>query len=208
MAELILGDCLEVLKDMPDKSVDAVITDPPYGIDIAAWDSAMPDQGLLDELLRVSIGSVVWFGSAKLVMGFAKYDPQPDRFMIWSPKFTLSNAMKDGMAYRWHIIAVWRMRKQNIIPWDIVNEATEGRQWWNHPGTKPIKLMRKLCAAFADEDSTVLDPFMGSGTTGVACVETGRNFIGIEIDPDYYAIAQRRIEQAELQIRMPLWIKQ
>ncbi|HEX7975832.1 MAG TPA: site-specific DNA-methyltransferase [Anaerolineales bacterium] len=71
------------------------------------------------------------------------------------------------------------------------------------PTQKPLELM-KWCLSFLPEGCTILDPFMGSGTTGVACVQTGRNFIGIEIDPNYYAIAQKRIEQAQAQMVMSL----
>jgi site-specific DNA-methyltransferase (adenine-specific) len=74
----------------------------------------------------------------------------------------------------------------------------------NHPNEKPIDIMKRLMMLLTDEGDTIIDPFMGSGTTGVACVQTGRNFIGIEIDPTYYAIAEKRIAQAQLQIRMPL----
>ena len=64
--------------------------------------------------------------------------------------------------------------------------------------------MKRLIEMTTNEGDTILDPFMGSGTTGVACVQTGRNFIGIEIDPDYFAIAERRIAEAQMQLRLPL----
>ncbi len=74
-----------------------------------------------------------------------------------------------------------------------------------HPANFPIELPLRLIELFTHaSDATILDPFMGSGTTGVACVQTGRNFIGIEIDPGYYAIAEKRIKQAQLQIRMTI----
>ena len=69
----------------------------------------------------------------------------------------------------------------------------------NHPSAKPTKLMRWLLERNTKQGTTILDPFMGSGTTGVACVQTGRNFIGMEIDPGYFAIAKRRIEIAQMQ---------
>ena len=79
-----------------------------------------------------------------------------------------------------------------------------GDEYTGHKSQKPIKLMIELLDKFTNEGDTILDPFMGSGTTGVACVQTGRNFIGIEIDPDYYAIAEKRIKEAQLQMRLPL----
>ena len=73
-----------------------------------------------------------------------------------------------------------------------------------HPAQKPLALLTYLIEKATQPEDTVLDPFMGSGTTGVACVQTGRRFIGIEIDPKYYEIAQRRIAEAEAQLRLPL----
>lgn len=73
-----------------------------------------------------------------------------------------------------------------------------------HPNEKPVGLMEKLITVCSSPGDTVLDPFMGSGTTGVACVKLGRNFIGIEIDPTYFAIAQKRIAAAQLQMTLPL----
>jgi len=197
---LHLGDCLEYMKSMPDKSVDAVITDPPYGVGIAEWDKDMPLQSFLDECLRIARGCIVWFGAASMILEFSRYAPLPERMLIWSPKFTLSKVAKDGFAYRYHPIALWRIEKQDIIPWDVLNDMTEAGNWWKHPATKPVSLMRKLVYAFAPE--SVLDPFMGSGTTGVACVQTGRNFIGCEIDPGYFKIAEKRIHDAQQQMRL------
>ena len=74
-----------------------------------------------------------------------------------------------------------------------------GREKVDHPTQKPVALMRHLVELFTVEGDTVLDPFMGSGTTGVACVQTGRNFIGVEIDEGYFNIAKKRIEQAQMQ---------
>jgi len=73
-----------------------------------------------------------------------------------------------------------------------------------HPTQKPIELLEYLVITYSDTGDTVLDFTMGSGTTGVACVQTGRNFIGIEIDPTYYAIAEKRIRDAQMQLRLPL----
>jgi len=71
-----------------------------------------------------------------------------------------------------------------------------------HPTQKPLELMKWVLENYTNEGDTILDPFMGSGTTGVACVQTGRNFIGIEIDPGYFAIAERRIKEAQMQGRL------
>lgn len=200
---LYLGDCLEIMRGFPAGSVDAVVTDPPYGVNIASWDGAIPPQEYLDECLRLSRGPVVWFGAAKMIFDFANYTPIPDRVLIWAPAFTLNGSSSNHMFYRYHPILCWRLpKKQEGIMSDVIRDNTAGRNWWNHPGTKPVALMQKIVNAFGG--SVVLDPFMGSGTTGVACVQTGRKFIGVEIDPDYFEIAKKRIEDARLQMRMPL----
>jgi len=197
MVTLHNGDCLEYMKSLQTGSIDAVISDPPYGVGIADWDGDMPPQDFLDECLRVARGCIVWFGAASMILEFSRYAPRPERMLIWSPKFTLSKVAKDGFAYRYHPIALWRVEKQDVIAWDVLDDMTEGGNWWKHPATKPVSLMRKLVSAFSQE--SVLDPFMGSGTTGVAALQLGRSFIGCEIDPKYFAVAEKRIKQAALQ---------
>jgi DNA modification methylase len=78
---------------------------------------------------------------------------------------------------------------------DVISCRQDGRNWWNHPATKPISLLRRLVLMTNDND-IILDPFMGSGTTGVACKELNRSFVGMEISEEYYGIAKRRIDQA------------
>lgn len=195
---LICGDCLEVLPTLADNSVDAVITDPPYGAGIANWDESAPPQEVLTECLRIASGPVVWFGgrSTEEMFGFGNYAPRPDRLLMWNVKFCLSSAKSDGMYYRWHPIWCWRLpEKQSIIKRDVIDANTEGHHvWGSHPATKPLTLMTQLVNAFGND--LVLDPFMGSGTTGVVCIKTGRKFIGIEIDETYFKIAQERIAKA------------
>jgi len=194
--ELHLGDCLEFMRAMPDKSVDAVITDPPYGVDIAGWDVA-PSLDFVDECLRIAAGAVVMFSSASVrsVSEFVKLGA--DRMLIWSPKFTLSHTQANGLFFRYHPIWAWRLpKKVSGFNWDVLQDNTEAGNWWKHSYTKPVSLMQKL-VTLAQEGATIFDPFMGSGTTGVACVQTGRNFIGCEIDPGYFEIAKRRIAEAQ-----------
>jgi site-specific DNA-methyltransferase (adenine-specific) len=196
---LHLGDCLEYMKRMPDKSVDAVITDPPYGVGIDSWDSEIPPRIFIDECLRVSRGLVLFFGAApaQLQREILVNYPQPDRILIWNPKFTLSQTGSNGMSYRYHPIYCWRFPDKSSIARDVLDTPTEGHHWWDHNCTKPIRIMTKIVGI--SDYATIFDPFMGSGTTGVACVQLGRNFIGCEIDPKYFAIAEKRIKQAQLQ---------
>ena len=193
--EIICGDCLDVMRGMADNSVDAVITDPPYGVGYAPWDSDIPSQLFLDECLRISRGPILMFGSPARLLDFAHFSPRPDRVLVWAPGFTLSHARADGLAYRYHPIYVWRIVKppKGTISWDVLKDNTECGNWWEHMATKPESLMVKLVSAYGGE--SVLDPFMGSGTTGVACAQLGRDFIGIEIDPDYCEIARKRMAE-------------
>jgi DNA modification methylase len=197
--QLHLGDCLEYMKSMPDKSVDAVITDPPYGVGIAEWDNEIPPVKFIQECLRVSSGLVLLFGAApaRLQREILSTYPTPDRVLIWSPKFTLSHTGSNGMSYRYHPIYLWNMPYKSKLVWDVLDNPTECGNWWKHNCTKPISLMRELVGMC--DYTTIFDPFMGSGTTGVAAIQLGRNFIGCEIDPTYYAIAEKRIKEATLQ---------
>jgi len=197
--KIICGDCLEILPTLAAGSVDAVITDPPYGVDYETWDAAIPPQAFLDDCLRVASGPVVMFGAASNIFDFAQYDPQPDRVLIWAPAFTLSHTMKDSIAYRYHPIYIWRPEKPEgkAFSWDVFKDNTECGNWWKHRATKPLSLMMKLVAGWGGR--SVIDPFMGSGTTGVACAKTGRNFIGIDIDPHYCKITRQRIAEAQAQ---------
>jgi DNA modification methylase len=202
--ELILGDCLEVLKSMPDKSVDAVVTDPPYGIaDVwkggfgrgwgvarlatpkrNAWD-VKPDKQVFDNILRVGKFCVIWGGNY--------FDlPISRGWLVWTKPergFSLSEAE-----------LAWTSKDMPMRVFDC-HRSDSGRE---HPTQKPLSLMMWVIDNFTAKDCTILDPFMGSGTTGVACVQTGRNFIGIEIDPGYFKIAEKRIHDAQQQMRLPI----
>ena len=227
-SQLYLGDCLDIMRTMPDKSVDAVITDPPY--DERTHKGAVTErettvQGGIGHLVN-SINFSPLTNQEFLVGEFLRLSKR------WCLAFCTIEDMRLWRDPAWLIDAwvrsgVWD--KVNPAPQftgDRPAQAVEGiaifhgsdtRKRWNgggragiwrysvefgkkqHPTQKPLKLMKKLIADFTDPGDTILDPFMGSGTTGVACVQTGRNFIGIEIDPGYFEIAQRRIHDAEQQ---------
>ena len=204
---LHLGDCLEVMRSMPDKSVDAVITDPPYGIgkdgqkkssgghggrkayEFLGWDKQRPSQGYFEELLRISKKQIIWGGNY-----FADYLPATQKWLVWD-KGQRINQSDGELAWTSEAGAL------RIFTLNRVSLLLDGAV---HPTQKPVALM-KWCIDVAKlpETATILDPFMGSGTTGVACVQTGRNFIGIEIDPTYFAIAERRIRDAQAHVPLP-----
>ncbi len=191
-SKLYLGDCLDIMRGMPDKSVDAVITDPPYGINShnmrscvafmdVSWDSKPASDFAINECLRVSKNQIIFGGNY--------FNLPPTRcFLIWD---------KGGRIYG----RSWAECEMAWTNYDQVARIykTDIREDKEHPTQKPIALMKWIINNYTQPGSTILDPFMGSGTTGVACAQTGRNFIGIEIDPGYFEIAQRRIHDAEQQ---------
>ena len=184
---LYLGDCRDILPTLG--KVDAVVTDPPYGIgasfDVCRhghgksdWDATPVDTETLALLVAASDVQIIWGGNY--------FDLPPSRgFLVWDKcqPFEFSLAMAEY---------AWVSRDQNAKIFRSRPQAI-GKQ---HPTQKPEELMR-WCAEMTT--GTILDPFMGSGTTGVACVKLGRKFIGIEIDPKYFDIACRRIEKAYAQ---------
>jgi len=188
--KLYLGDCLEVMRGMPDKCVDAVITDPPYP-DYYANEYKYFD-GILEPLKEFDCRQLV-FWSAKV-----EFPLDYSAIHIWDKAIGVSqyeriferNGHKNFQVFR------------EMSIFSSVRAKIAGDTFYNHPSQKPIKLIRKLIEKYTHEGDTILDPFMGSGTTGVACVQTGRNFIGIEIDPTYFAIAERRIREAQKQPRL------
>lgn len=191
-AELWLGDCRDILPGLP--KVDAVITDPPYGIGIASnpvrqkhdksdWDDAPPTTALIQQCIQAGTVAVVWggnyFGLAP-AQCFLVWDKcQPENFSLAMCEMAWTNIAKPAKSFR---LAVTSYAKE-------------------HPTQKPVGLM-EWCIKHAGSPLTILDPFMGSGTTGVAAMNLGRSFVGIEREPKYFEIACRRIEDAQRQGRL------
>jgi DNA modification methylase len=182
------ADCLGVL---PNVKADAVVTDPPYGIKKAAWDSEYPDW-LVDAAFAaaptVCIMPGLWALPKCVAQMGARY------------KSVLAGWNANGMTFgpvgfnNWIPAVVG-----GAVPrrgQDACRFTISPRDKVDHPSPKPPAFMRWLVQRVADEGAMVADPFMGSGTTGVACVNTGRRFIGIELDENYFAIAKARIAKA------------
>ena len=232
--ELILGDCLDVLPKISDKSVDIVLTDPPYGTTACKWDVVIPFEPMWNELKRIikDSGCVALFGSEPFSsylrtsnIEWFKYDwywnkTKPSGFL---------NAKKQPLR-KIEVVSIFYKKQclyspQNLIKKDKQNknsgfERTYGKINKNfsqketytnypnnvlkynnvfgknaiHPTQKPIELCEYLIKTYTNENDTVLDFTMGSGSTGVACKNLNRNFIGIEKDQNYFNIAKDRIE--------------
>ena len=201
-ATLYLGDCRDILPTLP--KVDAVITDPPYGIDkdgqkrttgghggrkayeFLGWDAERPEPEVFDLILQAADASVIWGGNY-----FADLLPPTMRWLVWDKGQRINQS--DGELAWTSMQAALRICTMNRV--ELLKDGAQ------HPTQKPVALMA-WCIKQAGDPETILDPFMGSGTTGVACMTLGRKFIGIEREPKYFEIACRRIEDAQRQERL------
>lgn len=220
-AVMILGDCLEVLPELP--KVDAVVTDPPYGT-AATHDKHLSSITLRNgEPARQALG-FEGISLAECVDMATLWTQLAARWVVFTCEWKYAHALDAaGLLVR---LGIWR--KPDGAPqftgdrpgkgWEAIAICHQaGRKRWNgggkhafyshpkgqntsgHPTGKPLGLLSELVSDFSDVGETILDPFMGSGTTGVACVQLGRKFIGIEREPKYFDIACKRIELAQAQ---------
>lgn len=203
----IYGDTLEVLRKMPDKCVDAIIDDAPYGKNIAGL-GEIPPREVLTESLRISRGAVITFATSHVwcLRAYTKYNPPPDRMLIWSPEFKLGAIQSSQMIFRTHTIWCWNLPKKQYIKrinFDILRHCTATKHMeFEHKGAKPIPLMKDLLAAFCPVKGTVLDRYCGSGTTLLAAKELGMLAIGIDRDPYSIDITRRRLYEADKQVNL------
>ena len=200
---LILGDCLQVLPTL--EPVDAVVTDPPYGIGrdgkpastsshgghkgyaFTGWDQKRPDRATFETILASGRSAIIWGGNY-----FADCLPPSAMWLVWDKGQRICQADAE---LAWTSLN----RPVRVMTLNRVEIALDGAE---HPTQKPLRLMKWCLGHLPADAQTILDPFMGSGTTGVACVNLGRKFIGVELEPKYFDIACRRIEEAYKQPRL------
>ena len=238
--ELYQGDCLEVMKNIPDGSVDLILTDPPYGTTACKWDSIIPFEPMWEQLNRIikPNGAIILFGSEPFssVLRISniknyKYDwywkkerptnifqvkRRPAKYceniMVFYNKQCTYNETKIASSGKIvknnpkgnHSITT-ALNKIKVTPYqddgtrhpcEILEYKRDVQKSKLHPTQKPVALLEYLIKTYTLEGETVLDFTMGSGSTGVACLNTNRNFIGIELDKNYFTIAENRIKQA------------
>lgn len=236
MIDLRQGDCLELLKDIPDGSVDLILTDPPYGTTACKWDSVIDFDLMWAELKRVikPNGAIVLFGSEPFSSALRmsniknyKYDWVWDKvkpsghlnakkrpmlmienIIVFNAHHSIYKPIKTKQKER--VSANSLSNKSDVYgsevavssiinekhPSQIIKVSNANQKGRLHPTQKPVALLEYLIKTYTNENDLVLDFTMGSGSTGVACVNTNRKFIGFELDPDYFKIAQERINQA------------
>ena len=198
-ATLYLADCMEVLPTLP--KVDAVITDPPYGInkdgqkrttgghggrkeyEFLGWDGERPSQDVFKKILVAGQVHVIWGGNY-----FADLLPPTMKWLVWDNGQRINQS--DGELAWTSMQAALRICTMNRV--ELMADGAV------HPTQKPVRLM-SWCIQQAVNPKTIIDPFIGSGTTGVAAIQMGRKFIGIEREPKYFDIACKRIDQAAAQ---------
>ena len=253
MIDLRLGDCLEVMKDIPDASVDAIITDPPYGTTACKWDSVIDFDLMWEQLNRIikPNGAIVLFGSEPFTTKLRlsnldnfKYDwiwhkNQPSGMfnaskMPMRAYETISVFYKEQATYNPQMIqrtekelkrlshksvkgvstdtvygnvkrkSLNRYENKEKYPTNVITGIkcvfNRGSEKVKHPTQKPIALMEYLIKTYTNENETLLDFTMGSGSTGVAAKNLNRNFIGIEQDQKYFNIAEQRIKETEFKL--------
>lgn len=234
MIDIKQGDCLELMKDIPDKSVDMVLCDLPYGTTRNKWDSVIPLNKLWEQYERIikDNGAIVLFSqmpfSAELVhsnlklfkyewiwqkdngTGFLNAKKMPlkihENILVFYKKLPLYNPqMRTGFKpYKCkqgrHSTNYGAYEQGHITesngeryPIDIIKFKKDSGL---HPTQKPVELLEYLIKTYTNENETVLDNCMGSGSTGVACINTNRNFIGYELDEKYFEIAGKRMNEA------------
>jgi DNA modification methylase len=194
----ILGDCREVMPTLG--RVDAVVTDPPYGIDYGRaggfnashgwgpwrqnceWDKDRPERWIFDAMRAHSKHQIIWGGNY-----FTDYLPPSMHWLLWDKgqrEFSLAD---------FEIAWGSQKRAARIIDCPRGRAVKDGKE---HPTQKPLDVMMRCIEELPPDARTILDPFMGSGTTGVAAAKLGRRFIGIEIELKYFDVACRRISDA------------
>ena len=242
MIDLRRGDCLEVMKQIETGSIDAIITDPPYGTTACKWDSVIPFDLMWKELNRIikPNGAIVLFGSEPFSSALRMSNIKNYKYdWVWDKRLAGNVFLAKSQPMKIHEnIIVFNNTKDNFYPIktdldkvrnykdkygggesfgkkgtgdkihttkgrnpkSIIDISNANRKGNKHPTQKPIELMEYLIKTYTNEGETVLDFTMGSGSTGVACQNTSRNFIGIEQDEKYFKIAQDRIKENEYKL--------
>ena len=237
MIDLRLGDCLEVMKNIPDKSIDMILCDLPYGTTQNKWDSIIPLELLWEQYKRIikDNGAIVLFaqtpfdkllGASNLKMlkyewiwekqqgtGFLNAKKMPlkklENILVFYKKLPTYNPQmigneiriikrnKDGKTTDNYGKFTYDEQSTYVgrYPTSILSFDRDKNKL--HPTQKPVALLEYLIKTYTNEEEIVLDNTMGSGSTGVACMNTNRKFIGIELDEKYFEIAKKRIEEAQ-----------
>ncbi len=237
MIDLRKGDCLELMKDIPDKSIDMILCDLPYGTTACKWDVIIPFEPLWEQYNRIikDNGAIVLTASQPFTSALVMSNPNIFKYeWIWDKRNISNPFLAKYQPLKQHeSILVFGKGTVNYYPimtprdkvrkykdkyggGEAFNKKGTGEKEYTlkfkypksileytnaiqkgkvHPTQKPVALLEYLIKTYTNENELVLDNCMGSGSTGVACVNTNRNFIGIELDEKYFKIAKERINE-------------
>jgi len=189
-------DCMEGMKEIPDKYFELAIVDPPYGIGISSnpvrqqhdkkqWDNKVPDKEYFEELKRVSQNQIIWGGNYFNL-------PPTQNYIIWDKKqpHDFSLAMAE---------LAWCSIQKPIKMFSYSVLAERGKM---HPTQKPVALYKWLLKNYAKEGDKILDTHVGSASSLIACYDMGFEYLGFELDPDYYSMAKTRLEKHQGQMNL------
>lgn len=210
--KIIHADCMDILKQLPDKCIDLVLTDPPYGIGISGsigggsvrgkvkqckkcdWDNFIPSKECFEQMFRVSKNQIIFGGNY-----FIQHLTPTRCMLVWYKR--------DGLPERTFADAelAWTSFDKNTKVYNIrhdgfIRDSKEPQEL--HPTQKPLKLFEMILSNYSNENDLILDCFSGSGTTAVACHNLKRRFICIEKDYDYWKASVERLEIAQAQLKL------
>lgn len=211
---LILGDCIEYMATLEGKAFDLAVVDPPYGIDAAntfggeqrksgngaamktafekkSWDLGIPEKQYFDELMRVSKNQIVWGANY-----MSHLLPPSMGWIVWDKDNGTTKFSDAELAFTSfeRALRVWKYTWNGMIQGDMKNKESR-----IHPTQKPVKLYQWIYANYAKPTDRILDTHLGSGSSAIAAHYAGLEFVGIELDPDYYAAAVERFKRETAQ---------
>ena len=210
--KIINDDCLEVLKRLPDNCVDLVLTDPPYGVrkkeDWDDFDNFIKNINIwINECYRVSKNGVIWFCAGQMLPYILKNkEDMFHRILFWDKPAgsQFNGASNNNLWYSTECILVFekgelrKKGKDSKYGYGFFQARTHKFDDFKHPTAKPYLLMQWLVKHYSDIEDIILDPFAGSGSTGVVCKQLGRKFIGIELDSKHIETIKKRLQQGVL----------
>ena len=213
------GDCLEIMKQLPDKCIDLLLTDPPYGISCdggtyglgvkpketvkKSWDSKIPEKIYFDEMFRVSKNQIIFGGNY-----FTKYLPPTKAWIIWDKigSLQLQNNFSQCELIWTSFKAV--TKKITFIQQGFINDDKDENKFRFHPTQNPLRLFEMILRDYASPEASggegvlIADFYSGSGTTAIACHNLGLDFIAVEKDEEYYKSSVERLKNVQAQFRL------
>ena len=214
--KVIHGDCLDVMRGLPDNAVDLLLTDPPYGLGYSnhnragsqrgaslavckdygefGWDNTKLTSEYFNEMLRVSVNQVIWGGNH-----YSNFLHNSSCWLVWDKNNGKNQYADCEIAWTSFNSAI---RKFKWTWQGFIQEDMKNKEVRYHPTQKPVALFEWVINSYSNECDTIFDPFGGSGTTAIACLNTNRNYILIEKEKEYIDIINKRISEHELQVTL------